>query len=406
MFVSALSQRALTLTAVLFAALLFPLVPDAQASTYPGANGAIAFIQSGDIYTVQPDGTELTNLTNGYQADADHVSISPDGRYIAFSSSGHGDLDDAGIYVMNMAGGGLSDLTSYDDDLIAVGHPTWSPDGSRLAFEAYNWEFKNEMYVVDVDGGNLERITNCNCVQFSSLEWSPVEDKIAFQNYEVVWTIDPDTGATQKIMDDFYDSSSGIHWSPDGTRFVYDDLLDIWTINADGTNPQQLTHDRAAYYADPAWSPDGTEIVIESNWGGADQGLFAINATTGVQEGGTGIREVYDGLGAQSDPDWGPACEGACDFVNLTLIVKKQKAKIKAGGSVVPAAGGQKVKVELFKLSGDKLKRVGKKTATLKPDSSYAATFDRPKGKACAVRTTYNGDAENAPATTFVVFKC
>lgn len=380
------------------------LLPTSASATYLGQNGRIAFIQNGDIYMVNPDGTDVANLTNGFDADANHISVSPDGRYIAFTTEGYGDLDDAGVYVMNSNGGGLMDLTSYDEDLIAVQDPTWSPDSKRIAFEAYDYDFKNELWVVDVDGSDIERVTNCGCVQNSSPQWSPIDKNvIVFDYYEEIWTVNPNTGASQKIIDDLYKNSSGLTFSPDGQSFVFDDLLDIWTIRVDGTGLRQLTPDNSAYYIDPAYSPDGTRIIFTSSHGGSDGGLFSI-AADGID---ATISPVYDGLGSQRQADWGPMCEEQCDFVNLSLVVKTQRSKVKAAGSVTPPVPGQKVTVTLLKANkAGELSEAGTKNVTLKNASTYSAVFKRAKGKACAIVVEYPGDAQHAPASAFHVFKC
>jgi hypothetical protein len=56
--------------------------PPAQAA-FPGQNGKIAFVVSGDIWTMNPDGSDRTQLTSGPATD-DLPSWSPDGQKILF----------------------------------------------------------------------------------------------------------------------------------------------------------------------------------------------------------------------------------------------------------------------------------------------------------------------------------
>ncbi|RKU11310.1 hypothetical protein C6502_08015, partial [Candidatus Poribacteria bacterium] len=64
------------------------------------------------------------------------------------------------IYVMDADGGNQQRLTenrSDDDD------PSWSSDGKRIAFSTRRaGDFKNnyEIYVMDADGGNQQKLTN------------------------------------------------------------------------------------------------------------------------------------------------------------------------------------------------------------------------------------------------------
>jgi Tol biopolymer transport system component len=83
-----------------------------------------------DLYTIRPDGSEMTRLTD--DAAGEHgASWSPDGTRIAFSS-GEDDyhLD---VFVMDADGSSRQRLTDWDGlDLI----PVWSPDGGWIAFSS------------------------------------------------------------------------------------------------------------------------------------------------------------------------------------------------------------------------------------------------------------------------------
>ena len=84
---------------------------------------------------------------------------------IAFVSDRDGNVE---IYVMDADGSNLTNLTNnpaYD------WLPVWSPDGSRIAFVSDrdgNWE----IYVVDADGSNLTNLTN-NPADDLLPAWSP-----------------------------------------------------------------------------------------------------------------------------------------------------------------------------------------------------------------------------------------
>jgi hypothetical protein len=57
--------------------------PPAHA-TFPGANGKIAFVRAGDIWTMNPDGTNQVNLTNDSAAQRS-PAWSADGSKLAFT---------------------------------------------------------------------------------------------------------------------------------------------------------------------------------------------------------------------------------------------------------------------------------------------------------------------------------
>jgi len=136
------------------------LVPSTAGATLPGGNGRIAFASERDgnfeIYMMNPDGTGLVRLTNHPSNDF-NPSWSPDGTKIAFASDrGDGDYD---VYVMNSDGGGLTQLT---DDPADDATPDWSPDGTEIVFEsARGSALDNEdVYKMDADGSNETQLTD------------------------------------------------------------------------------------------------------------------------------------------------------------------------------------------------------------------------------------------------------
>ena len=86
---------------------------------------------SGDIYSMNADGTGLTRLTAAAKID-EQPALSPDGTKIAFASR-RDDVNGLGseIYVMDADGQNVKRLTSSNDDDTA---PTWSPDGRKIGF--------------------------------------------------------------------------------------------------------------------------------------------------------------------------------------------------------------------------------------------------------------------------------
>ena len=102
------------------------LVPAGRAA-FPGANGKIAFETNRDgnfeIYSMNPDGSGQTNLTNN-PADDTIPAWSPDGTKIAFTSFRDGNPE---IYSMNADGSGQTRLTNSP----ALASPPGRPMGAR-----------------------------------------------------------------------------------------------------------------------------------------------------------------------------------------------------------------------------------------------------------------------------------
>ena len=233
-----------------------------------------------EIYVMDADGGNQRRLTNNRAHDAS-PSWSPDGKRIVFVSHRDGNGE---IYVMNADGGNPQNLTNNPDD---DSSPSWSPDGKRIAFDSdrdgrFNWE----IYVMDADGGNLQNLTNNpdddGWPDDRYPSWSPdgahivftarreehVENKFAV-TYEI-YVMDADGGNQQRLTNNRNNEWAPV-WSPDGKRIAFYsdrkgtfDNFDIYVMDADGGNQQNLTNNRAWNRA-PSWSPNGERIAFSSN---------------------------------------------------------------------------------------------------------------------------------------------
>lgn len=221
----------LVTTAAMLAVCLLALVGTtntAEADDSRQYNGKIAFSHtrfSNDIYTMNPDGTGLTNLTSETSTSviqSSSAAWSPDGAKIAFSSTlnSKSPLNSYDIYIMDADGSNPRRLTNNEYEYpLLVG--SWSPDGTKIVYTCMRIGWKGyEICRVDSDGSNHIRLTNSG--NSEDPVWSPNGAKIAYS----------------KIA--YYGPSGGIH-----------------TINPDGSN-QTLA---IAGGGEPDWSPDGTKIV-------------------------------------------------------------------------------------------------------------------------------------------------
>jgi TolB protein len=130
-----------------------------------------------DIYVINVDGSGLVRLTDDPARDVSST-WAPDSAQIAFvraNGSGFGPL-----YVMNADGSNGSEVLS--DPL--VGDPRWSPVQDRIVFETPRGsdpDGPTDLFFVNADGTGLRRLTDDEARELSP-SWSPDGSKLAFSS--------------------------------------------------------------------------------------------------------------------------------------------------------------------------------------------------------------------------------
>lgn len=242
-----------------------------------GGKIAFASLRDGnyEIYSMNPDGSNQTRLTNNSAGDS-YPAISSDGNRIAFASTRDGNTE---IYLMNADGTGQTRLTTNPQRDIM---PAFSPDGMRVVFTSFR-NGRADIYVINVDGTNETRLTVSSANDFEPV-FSPDGSKIAFTSqrdgYGQVYLMDADganqTRLTNQVADE-YDPS----FSPDGTRIAFTSFRDgptneIYVMNVDGSNQTRLTNNTVADISS-SFSPDGSQIAFVSNRDGQLE-VYLMNA--------------------------------------------------------------------------------------------------------------------------------
>ena len=201
------------------------------------------------------------------------------GRKLAFATSVDPADPDRGIWVMKADG--RSDPVHFVKG--RIGALSWSADGRRIAYAWYN-----DIWAVNADGSNRQRLTNTPSSTKTSVDWSPAGSRIAFSTFDVppgVYVMDTSGRNVHKLARE----ATLPDWSPDGRKIAFTSLDDpnsteISVMAANGRSQVQLTHTKERE-SNPAWSPDGRKIAFlrADTVNAGSHEIFVMNADgTGV----------------------------------------------------------------------------------------------------------------------------
>ncbi len=260
----------------------------------PVSNGKICYTNGGDIWKMDPDGSNRQLVIDAGTNDIE-PAWSPDGSKIAFKS----DRDippGRGLYVVNADGTGLTLLTNGGVNN-SDSKPTWSPDGTKIAFQSNRDNLISSIYIMNADGSNVTRLTNQLPISDQRPAWSPDGTRIVFEINTGMAVVNVDgTGRTNLGSGQFPE------WSPDGMKIIFALLTQtgyhIYTMNTDGSGITQLTFGvpNDQY---PSFSPDGQKVVFARNTSGTI-GLWTMNADGSGQVIFPGTNTIGNGYS-----DWG-----------------------------------------------------------------------------------------------------
>lgn len=238
------------------------------------------------IYVADADGSDPVRLTDGINDG--WPSWSPDGSRIVFASTRYDPSIEpcipgadvtcpTDLYVMAADG---SDVTRLTTDAAAEYRPVWSPDGERIAFvralqgTRQGTGVASAIFTIRADGTEARQVsTGGNDVSRSwsfSPSWSPDGSRLAFAAFRNeawgIWVVDAEGSEERKVLGGIGAwSAYEATWSPDGELIAFvgnpmggdpgpDDAL--YVMRPDGTDIRLLADaPRYGGVGDIAWRP-------------------------------------------------------------------------------------------------------------------------------------------------------
>jgi dipeptidyl aminopeptidase/acylaminoacyl peptidase len=272
-----------------------------------------------ELWMVNWDGKQDLQLTFGKDS-ASSPRWSPDGRYLAFTSSREGAAKDSQVWVLDRRGGEAHQLTNVKEEL---GGYRWSPDSKQLlltirsrqepepekgakpkpplpiVIDRYHFKQDREGYLTDrlphlflfdIASKKLNKLTDAptegpTAYAEENPEWSPDGRRIAFTSNQA--TPDPDrvahadifvvnaTPASKPVkLTNFPGlNEAPLAWTGDGSRILYRqgisptysiyDMPMLMSISAAGGSPQPLAPKLDQWVGAPALSTDGHSAIAE-----------------------------------------------------------------------------------------------------------------------------------------------
>ena len=264
-----------------------------------------------NICVMDADGGNVVKITDDPERD-DQPSWSPDGTRIAFRRN-------LVIHVMDSDGRNLTKL-------IGGGKPAWSPDGGKIAYTGSG----RQIWVMDDDGGNRIQLTDWGANY--SPAWSPGGARIAFVTARrhggpEIYAMDSDGNNEVRITHDLKPKDNP-SWSPDGQWIAYDESPQVWpsqiyVVETDGSGRTERLTDNAPTKWRPAWSPDGATIAYVA-W--ELEILGAASTIDLMTTDGKRLKRLCEDGTYCDDPDWfylkGWSVSPAANFVAIWGEIK------------------------------------------------------------------------------------
>jgi dipeptidyl aminopeptidase/acylaminoacyl peptidase len=244
--------------------------------------------------------------------------ISPDGQRIAYVVTRIDDKKHAYRSALWVAAADGSGARRFTTETASTGSPTWSPDGTWLAFvregedleqsvadekeKKKHGKDKPQIWVIPTDGGEARQLTWMEHGA-STPVWSPDSQQLVFS--ALVGSSEEETEDGKplpkvRVIDRLW-------YRLDGVGFIHDRRSHLFLIDAAGGKPQQLT-DGDWDDGDAVWSPDGTQLAFVSNhaedrWRlpGADVYVMPLQQNKAGE-----LRCLTDGTLSSGSPAWSP----------------------------------------------------------------------------------------------------
>jgi Tol biopolymer transport system component len=259
----------------------------------------VFFIDNGpQPATANPDGSDFTYLNTNLPLDLFCLFWSPDGTRLLCHSEGIANPADAGLYsVRSSDAGDLVRVTATPPDGFDNGYG-YSPDGSRILYA----QFANghgTLFSVKPDGSDPVQLSppalsiiDLDFFDRVGADWSPDSSRVAFAAFDQssrrtgLFVVSADGSGLRQVTPPGVGARSA-QWSPNGDLIAFTSCISsrncripqAWVVHPDGTGLRQVTPPvNGAIFWTPVWSPDSTKLLLNRQDPNGQTSLWTVNS--------------------------------------------------------------------------------------------------------------------------------
>ena len=240
------------------------------------------------LFRLDPDG-QITALTDYPEAKHRWGGWSRDGERFAFASNRR-DEEVFDVYVQGRDDD-EAELIFEGDGWLSVGG--WSPDGGRLLVSEAHSNFDQDVYVLDIESGDLDHLTpHEGDVRYGSAQWAPDGDGIDLvtdDGADLRWLARLDLdGSLREVRSDDEWNSDGVAVDADTGRLAYSRNVDGYTELTVGELTDETTIEEfptpdlpGGLAGGVSWGPDADQFAITVTGRTVNTNVYLVETETG-----------------------------------------------------------------------------------------------------------------------------